>query len=109
MQLPSHKTFKIITRKKAVGKLGVKPEKRDTETFIKNSIVNIDKPAGPTSHNVSAYVQQIFGMKKAGHSGTLDPAVTGVLPVALGNAVKVAQVLMGSDKEYVCVIMPMRI
>ncbi|MCK4669970.1 MAG: RNA-guided pseudouridylation complex pseudouridine synthase subunit Cbf5 [Nanoarchaeota archaeon] len=104
MQLPSHKTFKIITRKKAVGKLGTKPEKRDTELLIKNTIVNLDKPAGPTSHNVSAYVQRIFGLKKAGHSGTLDPGVTGVLPIALGNAVKVVQVLMGSDKEYVCVM-----
>ncbi|MBW3011483.1 RNA-guided pseudouridylation complex pseudouridine synthase subunit Cbf5 [Candidatus Woesearchaeota archaeon] len=104
MKLPSHQEFRIIVRKKAVGKLGVKPEDRDTETFIKNAIVNIDKPAGPTSHNVSAYVQRILRLKKAGHSGTLDPAVTGVLPVALENAVKVAQALMGSDKEYVCVM-----
>lgn len=103
-EFPSHQEFRIITRKKAVGRLGTRPEERDTETFIRNAIVNIDKPAGPTSHNVSAYVQQILGLKKAGHSGTLDPAVTGVLPVALGNAVKVAQALIGSAKEYVCVM-----
>jgi len=64
----------------------------------------LDKHPGPTSHQVTAWVKDIFGVKKCGHAGTLDPAVTGVLPIALENATKAMPVLMGLDKEYVGVM-----
>ena len=76
------KKRKVLARQKAKGELGTEPSKRPVKQIVKYGMINIDKPAGPTSHNVSAYVQQILGIKKAGHSGTLDPGVTGCLPVA---------------------------
>lgn len=96
----------ILVRKQAEtsSKFGIKPGKRSTEELIRYGIVNIDKPKGPTSHQVSAYVKQILGLKKTGHSGTLDPKVTGVLVVALANATKVAQALLTAGKEYIAIM-----
>ncbi len=85
-------------------KYGRKPEDYSPEDLIQYGIVNIDKPRGPSSHQISAYVQQILGLTKSGHSGTLDPHVTGVLPVALSKATKVVQALLPAGKEYVCVM-----
>ncbi|MFA6888648.1 MAG: RNA-guided pseudouridylation complex pseudouridine synthase subunit Cbf5 [Candidatus Woesearchaeota archaeon] len=85
-------------------KYGKKPDQRTTKELIHLGIVNIDKPAGPTSHQVSGYVKQILHLNKAGHSGTLDPNVTGVLPVALSDATKVVQALLPAGKEYVCLM-----
>ena len=65
---------------------------------------NIDKPKGPTSHQTSDYVKKILHIDKAGHSGTLDPAVTGVQPVALGKATRITQFLLTAPKEYVCLM-----
>jgi len=83
---------------------GKRPEERPMEEQIKNSVIIVDKHAGPTSHQITDWVKKIFCVKKAGHSGTLDPAVTGVLPVALENATKAMPVLMGLEKEYVGVM-----
>lgn len=85
-------------------KFGIYPENRKIEEHIKLGIVNIDKPQGPTSHQVSAYVQNILNIKKSGHSGTLDPNVTGVLPVALEKSTKIVQTLLLAGKEYVCLM-----
>ena len=67
-------------------------------------ILNIDKPAGPTSFTVSDYVRKALGLKKTSHFGTLDPQVTGVLPIALGRACKLTGFFLGHDKEYVGVV-----
>jgi H/ACA ribonucleoprotein complex subunit 4 len=83
---------------------GKNPRDRDTETYIKYGLVNIDKPAGPTSHQVSAYARDIIGAKKCGHSGTLDPNVTGCLPIASEKATRVMQNLLTAGKEYVCLM-----
>ncbi len=83
---------------------GKRPEDRSIEEAIQNSVVIVDKHSGPTSHQVTGWLKEMFGVKKAGHAGTLDPKVTGVLPVALANAVKAISVLMGLDKEYVGVM-----
>jgi len=72
-----------------------------TEDLIDYGIVNIDKPPGPTSHQVADFVQKILHIKKAGHSGTLDPQVTGVLVIALGRATRIVEVLLKGGKEYV--------
>ncbi len=85
-------------------KFGKSPEDRSVQEQINNAVIIVDKHSGPTSHQVSLWVKEIFGVNKTGHSGTLDPAVTGVLPVALGNAVKAMPVLSGLDKEYVGVM-----
>jgi H/ACA ribonucleoprotein complex subunit 4 len=83
---------------------GCEPEKRELAEYIKNGVINLDKPCGPTSHQATAWVRDILEQEKAGHSGTLDPKVTGVLPVTLGNATKIVQILLLSEKEYVCLM-----
>jgi len=69
--------------------------------LLKFSIINIDKPSGPTSFTVSQYVKRALDLPKTCHLGTLDPMVTGVLPVALGRACKLNDYFMHRDKEYV--------
>ena len=85
-------------------KYGCLPEKRPVRELLQYGIVNVDKPSGPSSHQVSAYVKQILGVDKSGHSGTLDPKVTGCLPVASGKGTRVVQSLLTAGKEYVCVM-----
>lgn len=63
-------------------------------------ILNINKPSGMTSHDVVARVRKITGQRKVGHAGTLDPTATGVLLLCLGQATRVAEYLMASDKTY---------
>ena len=65
-----------------------------------NGVLIIDKSAGPTSHDVVASVRKVLRMKKVGHTGTLDPAATGVLPIVLGKATKLSRYLVGCDKSY---------
>ena len=65
------------------------------------SYVVIDKPYGPTSHQVSAWVKEILNVKKTGHAGTLDPHVTGVLPIGINKATRIINILHMQDKEYV--------
>ncbi len=83
---------------------GKSPQERTIEELIKSCVIIVDKHAGPTSHQVSAWMRDIFNIKSSGHSGTLDPGVTGVLPVALEDATKVMSVLTGLNKEYVGVM-----
>ncbi len=83
---------------------GCIPEERPIENYIKNGIINLDKPKGPTSHQVSDWVKKILHVKKAGHGGTLDPAVTGVLPIALENATKISKLFLKAGKEYVALM-----
>jgi H/ACA ribonucleoprotein complex subunit 4 len=71
---------------------------------MNNGFINLDKPAGPTSHQVVAWVKEILEIEKAGHGGTLDPAVTGVLPIALGDAARALQVLLVAGKEYIALM-----
>ena len=94
-------TGQIFKIKEAKGEIGIDPSQRSTEELINYGIVNIDKVKGPTSHQVSDYVQKIIGLKKAGHSGTLDPAVTGVQPIALGKATRITHFFLTAPKEYV--------
>ncbi|MHB8827979.1 MAG: tRNA pseudouridine(55) synthase TruB [Syntrophales bacterium] len=67
---------------------------------LMNGVVVIDKPAGMTSHDVVAHVRRISGIRKVGHTGTLDPLATGVLPVCLNEATKLVQFLANDGKEY---------
>ena len=69
-----------------------------------NGFFVIDKQAGVTSHDIVAMVRRVIGMKKVGHTGTLDPFATGVLPVAVGDGTKAIQFLDESEKEYRAVL-----
>jgi len=83
---------------------GCKPNERPIQDYIKFGVINLDKPAGPSSHEVTAWAKRLLSLERAGHGGTLDPKVTGVLPVTLGEATKTVQALLVSGKEYVCVM-----
>jgi tRNA pseudouridine55 synthase/H/ACA ribonucleoprotein complex subunit 4 len=72
-------------------------------TWNRPGIIVIDKPKGPSSHEVAAWVGKMLGCQ-VGHAGTLDPQVSGVLLVMLGNAVGLAPLLLQHDKEYVCLM-----
>lgn len=65
-----------------------------------NGIVIVDKPSGKTSHDIVARMRKIFGTRRVGHTGTLDPLATGVLPICIGNATKASDMLTESDKHY---------
>src|SRR5215210_6782690 len=60
----------------------------------------VDKPAGPTSHDVVDNIRRHFGIKKAGHAGTLDPNASGLLIILLGRGTKLSEKLMADDKVY---------
>lgn len=68
-----------------------------------SGIIVIDKPRGPSSHQVTSWVRDLLDVP-AGHSGTLDPGVSGVLVVMIGNAVRLAPILLNQEKEYVCLM-----
>jgi len=82
--------------------LGSAPSGRPVEALLKQGVVVLDKPAGPTSHQVAAWARDILGIPRAGHGGTLDPGVTGVLPITLDMATKAVGALLYASKEYVC-------
>lgn len=82
---------------------GKNPPERTLPEKLLAGVINLDKPSGPTSHQVAAWAREILHVEKAGHGGTLDPNVTGVLPIALNNAAKAVGALHYGGKEYVCV------
>lgn len=75
-------------------------DKRTVKQLLEYGLIILDKPPGPTSHEVVAWVKRILKISKAGHSGTLDPQVSGVLPLGLGEATKALGVLLLGPKEY---------
>ncbi|MHA2059518.1 MAG: RNA-guided pseudouridylation complex pseudouridine synthase subunit Cbf5 [Candidatus Ranarchaeia archaeon] len=97
---------KMVDRTSAITDpaIGVDPYQRTPDELINFGIINLNKPPGPTSHEVVAWVKQMLKIDIAGHSGTLDPQVTGVLPTALGSGTKILQALLNSDKEYIGVM-----
>lgn len=83
---------------------GKKPAERTMEELLEAGVINMDKPQGPTSHQATAWVREILGTEKIGHGGTLDPKVSGVLPIATGRAVRAVNLTLKAEKEYVCVM-----
>jgi len=79
---------------------GCNPLSRPINLLLEYGIVCIDKPPGPSSHEIVAWVKRILSVKRAGHSGTLDPLVTGLLPIGLGEATKALITLLMGPKEY---------
>lgn len=65
-----------------------------------DGFINVLKPPGMSSHDVVSFVRRIYGIKKVGHAGTLDPAAAGVLPVALGKATRLIEYITDADKSY---------
>ena len=65
-----------------------------------DGLLIVDKPAGPTSHDVVARTRRALGERRIGHTGTLDPAASGVLPLVVGRATRLARFLSAADKVY---------
>ncbi|CAI6100302.1 unnamed protein product [Clonostachys chloroleuca] len=83
---------------------GCSPLKRDLKSYISSGVINLDKPSNPSSHEVVSWVKRILRVEKTGHSGTLDPKVTGCLIVCIDRATRLVKSQQGAGKEYVCVI-----
>ena len=79
-------------------------KEKPIEELIKFGVLNIDKPSNCTSFDVVNLVRRSLGLDKAGHLGTLDPQVTGVLPIVLGKACKIQEYFMHRDKTYIGVM-----
>jgi len=75
-------------------------DKRSLDQLLKYGLILLNKPPGPTSHETVAWTKRILKIPKIGHSGTLDPQVSGVLPLGLGEATKALEVLLYGPKEY---------
>ncbi|RLM89689.1 RNA-guided pseudouridylation complex pseudouridine synthase subunit Cbf5 [Halobellus sp. Atlit-38R] len=80
------------------------PDERSVDELLSFGVVNLDKPPGPSAHQVSAWARDLTGVDRAAHAGTLDPKVTGCLPILLGDATRLAQVFLEGAKEYVAVL-----
>ena len=77
---------------------------RGLKDYLNRGVVLIDKPCGPSSHEVAAFARNILGLPKTGHTGTLDQDVSGVLVILLGEACKLVSFFPDSDKKYVCIM-----
>ncbi|KAJ2756888.1 centromere/microtubule-binding protein cbf5 [Coemansia pectinata] len=84
--------------------VGSTPLKRDLQDYIRYGVINLDKPANPSSHEVVAWIRRILRVEKTGHSGTLDPKVTGCLIVCVDRATRLVKSQQSAGKEYVCVV-----
>ena len=76
------------------------PASRPVQSLLDYGLVPLDKPRGPTSHEVVAWTRKLLGVEKAGHSGTLDPPVSGLLPIGLGQSTRALSLLLLYPKEY---------
>lgn len=109
MSLPSYcnepEVLVRIANEQTNPEWGIPPEKRSTDLHLRYGFVVIDKPrGGPTSHEVAAWIKKMLNLDRAGHSGTLDPRVSGVLPIALGESTKAMPAINNLDKEYIMVM-----
>lgn len=82
---------------------GCSPSQRSIREYIRSGVINLDKPSNPSSHEVVAWLKRILRAEKTGHSGTLDPKVTGCLTVCVERATRLVKSQQGAGKEYVCV------
>merc|ERR1712054_548439 len=76
---------------------------RPLNQHLNYGVINLDKPANPSSHEIVAWIKRILRVEKTGHSGTLDPKVTGNLIVCIDRATRLVKSQQGAGKEYVCV------
>merc|ERR1711874_743983 len=82
---------------------GCSPLKRSIQDYVRTGFINLDKPANPSSHEVVAWIKRILRVEKTGHSGTLDPKVTGCLIVCVEKATRLVKSQQSAGKEYVCI------
>jgi H/ACA ribonucleoprotein complex subunit 4 len=100
MVLKQLQNLRVVDQDVTNDSYGTYCEKRTVEQLLNYGFILLDKPNGPTSHETVAWIKKILNIPKAGHSGTLDPMVSGVLPIGLGEATKALIVLLLGPKEY---------
>ena len=100
MVLKQLQNLRVIDQDITNDSYGTYCEKRTVQQLLDYGFILLDKPNGPTSHETVAWIKKILNIPKAGHSGTLDPMVSGILPVGLGEATKALIVLLLGPKEY---------
>ncbi len=83
--------------------LGTPPDERSLEQRLASGFILIDKPAGPTSHQLAAWARDLLGLERLGHGGTLDPFATGVLPLMAGRCMKITNKVLKHRKSYIAV------
>lgn len=95
----------LVKRKEKTSiKHGKNPLDRTIGELLDKGVIIVDKDAGPTSHTTADNLKSILKIERAGHSGTLDPMVTGVLLIGLNKATRLMEYMLKSDKEYVCLM-----
>ena len=100
MVLKQLQNLRVVDQDITNDSYGTYCEKRTVQQLLDYGFILLDKPNGPTSHETVAWIKKILNIPKAGHSGTLDPMVSGILPVGLGEATKALIVLLLGPKEY---------
>ena len=100
MEFPQFQKLVKVSDDVTDERYGYYPDRRPIKELLDYGLIVLDKPPGPTSHEVVAWVKRILNIEKAGHSGTLDPPATGLLPVGLGEGTKTLGVLLFGPKEY---------
>ena len=100
MILKQLQNLRVIDQDVTNDEYGTYYDKRTVQQLLNYGFILLDKPNGPTSHETVAWIKKILNVAKAGHSGTLDPPVSGLLPIGLGEATKALGVLLLGPKEY---------
>jgi H/ACA ribonucleoprotein complex subunit 4 len=100
MTLSQLQNLVVIDEDLTSDQYGIYYDKRPVKDLLNYGLILLDKPPGPTSHEAVAWAKRILQLPKIGHSGTLDPQVSGVLPLGLGEATKALGVLLLGPKEY---------
>lgn len=100
MTLKQLQNLTVVDQDITDNEYGTYYDKRSIEQLLNYGLIILDKPPGPTSHETVAWTKRILKVPKVGHSGTLDPQVSGVLPLGLGEATKALGVLLYGPKEY---------
>lgn len=96
--------FLIKDEEKSSPNHGWAPKDRPIKEYLGAGVINLDKPPGPSSHEVVAWVKRMLNLTRAGHGGTLDPKVSGVLPITTERSTRIIAFIMRSGKEYVCLM-----
>ena len=86
------------------GAFGTAPDDRTLEQRLASGFILVDKPAGPTSHQLAAWARDLLGLERLGHGGTLDPFATGVLPLMAGRCMKITNKILKHEKTYIAVL-----
>ena len=85
-------------------KFGCNPKDRTLESLLDAGVILVDKPRGPSSHQLTAWAREMLGIQRLGHGGTLDPFATGLLTMLCGKATRLTEMVLTGDKKYIAVL-----